>query len=127
MAGEFDYNKARATAERLIAKFGRSGTVYTNAESNGKDALGNDLPGDAGKVIEGLVTPLLPYSTQTQYTLYEQENVRTGDMFAFFHSNEPIDINMLHDANGATWRVQSISKIDSADGVNVYQKMMLRK
>lgn len=127
MAGEFNYTKARATAEKLIKKFGKAGTVYSSAETGGADALGNALPDSVGKVINGFVTPLLPYSTQTQLSVYEKENVKSGDMYAFFHSDELIDINMLHDSNGDTWRVQSISKLTSADGVNVYQKMMLRK
>ena len=30
MASKFDYNKARATAKKLITKFGVDGSVYTN-------------------------------------------------------------------------------------------------
>lgn len=127
MAGEFDYTKARATAEKLIKKFGQAGTVYLNDEPGGEDALGDPLPSTSGKIINGFVTPLLPYSTQTQLSVYEKENVKSGDMYAFFHSDELIDINMLHDSSGDTWRVQSVSKITSVSGTNVYQKMMLRK
>lgn len=127
MAGNFDYNKARATAEKLIKKFGSAGTVYLKDEPGGEDAFGNPLPGAGGKVISGFVTPLIPYSSQSQNTAYENENVIAGDMFAFFHSDELIEINMLHDANGSTWRVQSISRLTSTNGVDVFQKMMLRK
>lgn len=127
MASKFDYNKARATAKKLITKFGVDGTVYTNGTDGGEDALGRPLPDEPGVSIEGIITPLLPYSTSTQLTQYEKENMIAGDMFAFFHSDTLVEVNMLLDANGDTWRVQSIKSLSSNTGVNVFQKLMLRK
>ncbi|CAH9015395.1 head-closure protein [Vibrio phage 137E35-1] len=127
MADQFDYAKTRATVERLLKKFGAAGTVYERAETGGTDALGNALPDTTGKAIAGFITPLLPYSTSTQLTTYERDNVKAGDMYAYFHSEELVDINMLVDANGSTWRVQSIKSLTSNSGVNVFQKLMLRK
>lgn len=127
MATKFDYTKARATAEKLINKFGKAGTVYSSPETGGTDALGNALPDSVGKVIDGFVTPLLPFTTQTQLSVYEKDGVKAGDMFAFFHSDELIDINMLHDSNGETWRVMSVVRLTDDNGVNVFQQMMLRK
>lgn len=127
MATKFDYTKARATAERLINKFGKAGTVYSSPETGGTDALGNALPDSVGKVINGFVTPLLPFTSKSEASLFEVNGVKAGDMFAFFHSDELIDINMLHDSNGETWRVMSVIRLTDDNGVNVFQQMMLRK
>ncbi len=127
MASKFDYNKARATAKKLITKFGVDGSVYTNGTDGGENALGQPLPSEPGMLIEGVITPLLPYSTSTQLTQYEKENMIAGDMFAFFHSDTLVEVNMLLDASGSTWRVQSIKSLSSNAGVNVFQKLMLRK
>ena len=122
----FDYAKARATAERLITKYGEASTVYTEGETGGEDALGNPLPDSPGVSIAGTITPLLPYNSQTMMTAYEKENVIHGDMYAYFHTSEEIKVNMLVDASGKTWRVQSVNKLESLDGVVLYQKLMLR-
>lgn len=122
---KFDYDKARSTAEKLIDKFGGAGTVYSLGEG-GEDMFGNPIS-SPGFSIDGLASPLLPYGTSTQMTVYERDNVIAGDMFFFFHSDELVEFGMLFDANGYSWRVQSIKRLSSLDDVNVFQKVMLRK
>lgn len=123
----FDYSAVKATVERLLTKFGSDAVVYSEDETGGEDALGQPLPDKPGQSISGKLTPLLPYSSASQATAYEKENVIAGDMYAYFHSDELASVNMLVDANGQTWRVQSINKLASLEGITLYQKLMLRK
>lgn len=121
---KFDYAKARATAEKLIDKFGGAGSVY-ELGSTTEDMIGNVIT-TPGKTIDGLIAPLIPYKTSTQMTSYEKDNVIAGDKYTFFHSSEKVAVGMLVDAEGYTWRIESTNTLDSTDGINVFQKIMLR-
>lgn len=121
---KFDYSKARATAEKVINNYGGAGTVY-ELGSTSEDMIGNVII-IPGKIIDGRIAPLIPYKTSTQMTSYEKDNVIAGDKYTFFHSSEKVAVGMLVDAEGYTWRIESISILDSTDGINVFQKIMLR-
>lgn len=121
----FDYTEARATALELISEFGSSATVYTNGETT-TNALGQTVV-VAGQSIDGTATPLLYYSSDSKLSQYEKDNIKAGDAYIFFHSDTAPEMNMLHDANGATWRVFGVNSLSSRDDVNVIQKLMLRK
>lgn len=121
---KFDYVKARATAERIINNYGGAGSVY-ELGSTTEDMIGNVIT-TPGKTIDGRIAPLIPYSTSTQMTSYEKDNVIAGDKFTFFHSSEKVAVGMLVDAEGYTWRIESINTLDSTDSINVFQKLMLR-
>lgn len=116
----FDYTKARATAERLITKFGKASTFYA-VGSTTEDMLGNVIT-TPGAVINGAITPKLNYSRNE----IDGINIIASDGYAFFHSEIEPDIGMLTDLNGETLRVVSIKKLDSVDSINVYRKIQLR-
>lgn len=118
---KLNYEKFRALAEKLINKYGQSGTVYSVGKT-GKDMFGNAIQTNQTS-MDGIVTPLLNYSKIE----VDGVNVLSSDCYVFFHSSDEPVINMLHDQNGETYRIVSIDSLTSVDGVNVYRKLQLRK
>lgn len=124
----FNYTKARAKSLDIIQKFGLTANVTLKGTIGGTNAIGETIPDEPDIVINGLASPVLYYNTQTKMTKYEQENVIAGDGYMFFYSDEgkPL-VNMTHEDNGTTWRVQAINELSSRDGVTVVTKVMLRR
>ena len=124
----FSYTKARETAQKLIAKFGKPSRFYSLGETT-TDMLGNTITVD-GEEIEGIISPKLAYSAQEIQASSSVKNSESGliagDSYVFFHSDTEPSIGMLTDLNNETLRVVSIEKIDSVDNINVYRKLQLR-
>lgn len=122
----FDYNEAQKTADELIEFFGSTGVVYTPAISGGGyDNNGNPLPATPQVDINGVVTPVLSFKSDE----IDGDIIKATDGYVFFtpdDKSEVIEIGMLFDDNGKTYRVQDIQGITSNDGIKVYQKLQLR-
>ena len=116
----FDYAKSRATAEKIITKFGQSSKVYSKGETT-TDMLGNTIT-IGGEEVAGIISPKLAYSSNE----IDGENIIKGDGYAFFHSDTEPSIGMLTDLNNETLRVVSVEKLDSVNNINVYRKLQLR-
>lgn len=122
----FDYNEAQKTADELIDFFGAPGAVYIPAEDGGGyDNNGNPLPATPQVDINGTVTPVLSFKSDE----IDGDIIRATDGYVFFtpdDKSEVIEIGMLFDANGKTYRVQDIQGITSGDGIKVYHRLQLR-
>ena len=124
----FNYTKSRATAEKIITKFGQSSRFYSLGETT-TDMLGNTIT-IAGEEIQGVISPKMRYSAQEIQASSSVKNSESGliagDSYVFFHSDIEPSIGMLTDLNNETLRVVSIEKVDSVDNINVYRKLQLR-
>ena len=121
-----DYTAKRATAERLIKKFGAAGEFILKGSAGGYDAYGNVAADTGDVIISGTVTPLLPFSP----TIEEQTNsaILSSDKHCLFHSETKPEIGYTHTQNGNEYRVVAIlSEIESVDGVVVFTQLQLRK
>lgn len=126
----FDYNKSRATAERLITKFGQSGEFVLSGDTGGYDDFGNPLPAQPDVVISGIVTPLLDFGTDTKKASYESSglNIIAGDKYCFFHSETAPEVGYEHTQNGVAYRMVAMMKeLTSVDGINTFRKIQLRR
>lgn len=124
----FDFEKARATAERLIKKFGGALDVIQEGSNYTKDALGNTVAKTEDIVISGFSSPLLSYGSDAKADSYEQTGteVIAGDKYNYFHSETIPSIGMSLTSDGVKYRVQSIIGLSSLEGVRVYTKLQLR-
>lgn len=120
---KFDYDKARATAERLITKFGEAGSVTQEATGGGTDAFGDPLPGTDAVTINGIIT------SRRDYEVSEVDGsvIQHGDCYVYFHSDTAPSIDMTVTLNGETFRIVHIIDLTSVGGVNVYRKLQLRR
>lgn len=147
----FNYTKARAKSLDIIQKFGLTANVTLKGTIGGMNAIGETIADELDIVINGYASPVLYYSSSSTMTKYEQENVIAGDGYMFFYYDKnksirensqvknwysyyfsrPIEgtplVNMTHEDNGTTWRVQAINELSSRDGVTVVTKVMLRR
>lgn len=129
----FDYNKARATAEKIIDNFGADGSfTISDVSAGGYDNLGNVIPVQQPEVVNGTITPLLPFSAMSMVSQQETdgEQILKSDRFCFFYSNpdQAIPIGAYTTVDGDVWRVVSLMKsISKVDGINVFRSYHLRK
>lgn len=126
----FDYGEARATAEAIIGEFGEAATLTKPWIEAGYDPItGAPVPAVPSFDVEGLVTPLLEYDTQTRSGATETGGgtILSGDKFCFFHSTAAPEIGMVLTVNGKDWRVVSIVDLTSVGGVNVFRKLQMRR
>ena len=118
-----DYNKARATAERLITKYGAAGTVVIEGNDGGYDsATMQPISATPDVTINGTVTPVMPYSSRE----IDGSTILSTDGFVYFHADSIPTIGATHTQNGKLYRVQGVKTLTSVDGVNVYTKLQLR-
>ena len=118
-----DYNKARATAERLITKFGAAGAVVIEGNDGGWDnATMQPIAATPDVTIDGIVTPVMPYSSRE----IDGSTILPTDGFAYFHADSIPPIGATHTQNGKPYRVQGVKTLTSVDGVNVYSKLQVR-
>lgn len=117
---DFNYNSAAIKAGRLIAKFGGDGT-FTRETGGGVDPVTGDTSQVTTDSIAGTVTPVLNYRNDE----INGESVLRSDGYVFF-DGAPVRIGDNISINGEVWRAVDIQKIQSVDGVLVYQKVQLR-
>lgn len=120
----FNYAEKRATAEKLITKFGGSGSFVVPGNDGGFDPnTGDNIPAQPDVSIDGIITPALQFKQQE----VDGETVQWGDAYVFFHSDNEPPIGALTTINGVTWRCVRVMELTSVDGVNVYRKVQIRK
>ena len=119
----FDYNNARATAKKLIEKFGQPGSLVKKGNSGGYDSSGNVIAPQPDVTINGTVTPLLRYKQAE----IDGESVLSTDSYAFFHSSTAPAIGMMININSQQFRVIDLKTLDSVDDINIYRKLQLRR
>lgn len=126
---QFDYDKARATAEKIITKFGQPLNLVKKGVTGGYDKYGDPTPDTPDTQIIGIISPLLDYDSGAMKTAIEVNGsaIIAGDKFAFYHTDDVVEIGMIVLVNGVEWRVQSIVQLKSVDGVSVYIKIQLRR
>ena len=119
----FDYDDARATAKELIECFGGDGQLVLKGTSGGFDNDGNATPDTADSIIDGIITPLMKYTTME----INGKSILENDAWVFFHSDETPLVNMQITLNGKTFRVVDTGELSSVDDVTIYNKLQLRK
>ena len=117
------YDNGRALAERLITKFGAPATAYTPAIEGGMDNLGRPLPSTPRVDIDGIATGTLNYNQNE----IDGTVIQLGDCYVLFHTDGEPEIGMQHDANGESYRVMDIYKLESRDDVVALIKLQLRR
>lgn len=127
----FDYEQARADAKEIIEEFGLAGTFTKDgAGSGGYDDFGNPIPAEPDIVINGIVTPLLPFGLQTLSSLTEEEKstIKKSDGYVFFHSEDAAPIGATITMNGNVYRIKSeLKSLTSVDGTNVFRSYHLTR
>lgn len=118
-----DYSAKRATAERLITKFGDSGSFILKGISGGRDAFGNVTAVTDDVVIDGIITPLLSYDNAE----IDGSMILSTDSYCYFHSDTAPEVGYTVTINSDEYRAESIERLDSIGGINVYVKVQLRK
>lgn len=119
-----DYSTSRATAKRLIEKFGQSATVTVKGNDGGFDPdTGDTIAAVPDQTISGIATPVLQFKNSE----IDGTTIKHGDAYFFFHSDVEPPIGALFTENGNTWRLESLMQITSLGGINVYRKYQLRK
>lgn len=117
------YDNGRALAEKLITKFGAPATVYTPAVEGGTDGLGRPLPSTPRFDIDGIATGTLNYNQDE----IDGTVIQAGDCYVLFHTDGEPEIGMQHDANGNTYRIMNVYKLESRDDVVTLIKLQLRR
>ena len=120
---EFDYQQAATDARLIIGDFGRSGAFVVQGVSGGFDPItGDTLADTADTAISGLVTPVLMYRNSE----IDGTTIIQGDGYVYF-SGDSVPVGATLTVNGDTYRAVNIIKLQSLDGVMVYQKIQVRR
>ncbi len=121
----FDYTKARATAKKIISKFGQPSSLVKKGTTGGY-GVGGNIEADAPDItIDGIITPLVSYKTNE----IDGESIIIGDAWAFFYTESIVDIevDMQATINGQTFSVKGIKRLSSVDDINLYTRLQFRK
>lgn len=119
----FDYDKAKATASRIISKYGSAGSVIRQGTTGGFDAGGNAKPDQPDYIISGVITPIIKYRTDE----IDGTKILKGDGWCLFDSEETPEVNMTTNVNGVVWRIVDIDTLESVSGVVIRRMLQLRK
>jgi len=117
------YDNGRLLAEKLINKFGAPATVYTPAQDGGEDPFGQPKPDVPRVDIDGVATGKLDYKNNE----IDGTVILKGDCYILFHTDGEPKVGMYHDANGDTYRIINIMKLESRDNVVALIKLQLRR
>ena len=121
----FNYTKARATAKKIITKYGAANSLVKKGNTSGKDKDGDPIADTPDISIAGIITPLVQYKTSE----LDGDSIISGDAWAFFYTESivPIEIDMQATVNGKTFSIKGIKRLSSVDDINVYTRLNLRK
>ena len=121
----FDYAKARATAKKIISKFGQTSSLVKKGTTGGFDEGGNAEADSPDITIDGIITPLVSYKDNE----VDGESIIIGDAWAFFYTESTVEIkvDMQATVNGKTFSVKGIKRLSSVDDINIYTRLQLRK
>lgn len=126
----FNYDNTRATAVRLLNKFGNSLSVVLEGNSSGFDPATGDPASDTPDQSISGVGCVLNYTNSEKRAQKEQDEnyVRTGDKKLIWLPDEPEDlpaVGMFVTYNNHKYRVQSVNDLNPA-GVTVLYTIHLR-
>jgi hypothetical protein len=121
----FNYTKARATAKKIISKFGQPSSIVQKGTTGGFDEGGNAEADSPDITIDGIITPLVQYKTNE----IDGESIIVGDAWAFFYTESTVDIaiDMQVTINSKTFSVKAVKKLSSVDDINIYTRLQFRK
>lgn len=120
---QFDFNKASATANKIIAKYGTAGTVTREGSTGGFDAGGNPKPDQPDVNISGTITPIIKYKNQE----VDGTEIIKGDGWCLFDSEDEPETGMTTTVNGVLWRVVNVETLESPTGIVIRRLLHLRK
>jgi hypothetical protein len=118
----YNYDKATATAKKIIKKFGSDGAFVKKGSTGGFDAEGNVKADVEDIIIEGIITPLVKFKVHE----VDGKSIINGDGWVFFSADTLPEIGYQTAVNGKTFRVVDSYVLSSVEGVTVYQKLQLR-
>jgi hypothetical protein len=118
----FNYSKARATAKKVITKYGAASQFISKGITGGFDENGDVIANTADTIISGIITPLIQYKVSE----IDGQSIINGDAWAFFHSDNEIVIGMQTTVNGKSFRVVDVNKLASPTDIVIYYKVQLR-
>ena len=118
---KFDYAEAAQDAKELIDEFGGAGS-FSRVSGGGIDPVTGDSTPETTTTVTGTVTPVLSYRANE----VNGESVLQGDGYVFF-DGAAVLVDDYITINAEVWRAVNISKIESVDGVTVYQRVQLRR
>lgn len=117
-----DYSEDRAAAKENIEFWGEASTVIKKGSTGGNDEWGDPIADIPDVAIDGIITPFLAAKSAE----IDNENILSGDGFAFFHSDIAPEIDMQTTLNGTTYRIIAMRVLNSVDDINVYRRLQLR-
>lgn len=118
----YNYIRAKEIAARAILKYGEAGQVTLKGSSGGFDDSGDATPDTPDTVINGIITPLVAYTTRE----IDDKTILNGDSWVYFDSETEIEVNMQTTLNGVTFRIVKVFKLSSVDDIVIYRKLTLR-
>lgn len=119
----FNYDKANATAKKIINKYGGAGSLIKKGTTGGFDSGGNTKPDSPDVAIDGIITPLVKYKSNE----IDGETIIKGDSWVFFQSASLVEIDMQTTINNKTFSVKGIETLSSISDINIFQRLHLRK
>lgn len=118
---KFDYAEVEQSAKELIEFFGGDGS-FSRIDGGSIDPFTGEASLQTTETLNGTVTPVLSYkASEIDGTVIQQ-----GDGYVFFYG-EALGIGDTATLNGQDYRVINVSKIESVEGVLVYQKVQVRR
>lgn len=117
-----DYSRNKASADRMIQKFGQALTFTLKADnSDGFDEFGDSEAPDAPTTVDG-------YGVKLDYESGEIDgkNVISGDAKLLISTDGVIVANMTTIINGETWRIVKPNPLEPADVLIMYESQIRR-
>lgn len=119
----YDFNQARATAKRVISKFGNPGQVVLKGAKGGFDANGDVTADVADQSFDGIITPLVQFKLNE----IDGKSIISGDSWVLWQGDDALAVDMQITINSTTFRIKGMQDLSSTDGINIYIKLQLRK
>jgi hypothetical protein len=117
-----DYEDIRLDVEEAIEDAGFPAIVFTPALVNDDDEWGDPVADTPAVEIHGISTPIFSFKTAD----VDGNNIKFGDGYVYFHSEEDPEIDMQITINSITHIIRGIKQLTSGGGVNVYRRLHLR-
>jgi hypothetical protein len=122
VASKHDYTRNKATADRLIKKFGQAVSLTIAGNAGGYDSSGNVVAPSPPVTVTGDGVKLDYERDEIDGTAIVQGDAK---LLLGSASGAPV-IGMETTINGDKWRVMAVDTLDPA-GVNVMYTLQLRK
>ncbi len=119
-----NYDRARATAQRVINRFGGPGQIISKGKSGGKSAFGDSQADTPDTIINGIITPLVQFKTSE----VDGTSVLTGDSWVIWQTDDTtqIKVDMQITINSTEFSIKKVSPLSSIAGINILVRLNLR-